>query len=80
MRYILLPHIDPTAWPHLPKAARDRWLPACRPFDEALVQAGVLQSRNRLKPAATAATVRVVDGTRRSSPHSADAGVDSCQN
>jgi hypothetical protein len=62
MEYMLLIHSDDSRVSEIPDAARNQMLAAYQAYTEALHQAGVVRSSNRLRPASTATVVRVRDG------------------
>ncbi len=62
MEYLLLIHADEDKWDALPESARNETLAAYGAYTQALREAGVLRSSNRLRRADTAAIVRVRDG------------------
>jgi hypothetical protein len=65
MQYLLMTHVDTSAWPRLtPEQQRDG-MAAYAAFTEALVAQGALVSSGRLQPGETARTVRVKDGRRQ---------------
>lgn len=62
MQYLLMLYADETAWASLPKAEQEAGVAAYFAYSEALTKAGVYVASNRLRPATTATTVRLVDG------------------
>jgi hypothetical protein len=63
MEYMLLIHSEaPSNAEAVPEAARTQMLAAYRAYTEALMQAGVVRSSNRLRPASAATAIRVRDG------------------
>lgn len=62
MEYMLLIHADEERFNALPDAARDQALAAYGAYTQALRDAGVVRSANRLRPATAATVVRVRDG------------------
>ena len=63
MEYLLLIHSETNRNAEaVPEAARNQMLAAYKAYTEAIQQAGVLKSSNRLRPAASATAVRVRDG------------------
>lgn len=63
MEYMLLIHSEPNRNAEaVPEAARAQMLGAYRAYTEALHQAGIVKSTNRLRPAASATAVRVREG------------------
>jgi len=63
MEYLLLIHSEPMRNAEaVPEAARKQMLAAYTAYTQAIQQAGVLRSSNRLRPAASATAVRVRDG------------------
>ena len=62
MHYLLLLHIDETAWPKMTDAERAQGSAAYSAFTDALRNAGALVGANRLQPTSSATTVRLADG------------------
>jgi hypothetical protein len=62
MQYLLLLHANEAGFDALTPAQQQQGLAAYMAYTEALEKAGALAGSNRLKPASTATTVRVVDG------------------
>lgn len=63
MEYLLMIHSETNRNAEaVPEAARNQMLAAYKAYTEAIQQAGVLRSSNRLRPAASATAVRVRDG------------------
>ncbi len=62
MQYILMLHIDETAFPKLSPEEQQRGLAAYAAYTEALTKAGVVVGWNRLQPRDSAKTVRSVNG------------------
>lgn len=62
MEYMLLIHADPTGFGALPEATRQQALAAYGAYTQALREAGIARSSNRLRPAAAATVVRVREG------------------
>ena len=62
MEYMLLIHSDVSQFGTMPEAARNQALAAYGAYTQALQEAGVLRSSNRLRPASTSTVVRVRDG------------------
>lgn len=62
MQVMLLIHADESAWPRMPEAERNAAMAAYGAYTEALRAAGALVNANRLMPAGTAHTVRLVNG------------------
>jgi hypothetical protein len=62
MEYMLLIHADTSGADAVPESARAQMLAAYRAYTEALQQAGIVRSSNRLRPASSATVVRVRDG------------------
>ncbi len=62
MQYILMLHVDETAFPRLSPEEQRRGLAAYAAYTEALTKAGVVVNWNRLQPRSSARTVRAVDG------------------
>lgn len=60
MQYLLMLFASETGWDQLPDAQKAQGIAAYQAYTEALVKAGALVSSNRLRPAATATTVRTV--------------------
>ena len=62
MQYILMAYVDEAQWPKMTKAQQEQGMAAYMAYTQALVEAGAFKGSNRLRPVATATTVRVVDG------------------
>jgi hypothetical protein len=62
MQYVLLIHASEAGFAALSKDQVEQALGAYTAYTEALRKAGVLVGSNRLRPTATATTVRVADG------------------
>jgi hypothetical protein len=62
MQFVLLIHSNEAGWPMLTPAEQEEWMAKYRAFNDALNQAGVLKSSNRLQPSSTAKTIRTVNG------------------
>ena len=62
MQYILMLYVNEAGWPKLTKAEQEQGMAAYTAFTEALKNAGVLASANRLQPSSNATTVRVANG------------------
>jgi hypothetical protein len=62
MQYMLLIHAAEAARQNLTEADIGRMVAAYGAYTEALSKAGALLSGNRLRPASSATTVRIVDG------------------
>jgi hypothetical protein len=63
MEYMLLLHSETSKNAEaVPEAARAQMLAAYRSYTEAITQAGIVRSTNRLRPAAAATSVRVREG------------------
>jgi hypothetical protein len=62
MQYLLMIHLDETAWPRMTNEQQQQGMAAYQAYTEAITKAGVLKGSNRLKPASNATTVRVTDG------------------
>ena len=62
MEYMLLIHADTSGAQAMSESARGQMLAAYRAYTEALQQAGVVRSSNRLRPASSATAVRVREG------------------
>jgi hypothetical protein len=62
MRYMLMNYVPEAGWTRLTKAEQEQGMAAAYAYTEALTKAGVFVSANRLRPSASATTVRVVDG------------------
>jgi hypothetical protein len=62
MEYILLAFVDEAGWPKMTPADQQQGMAAYMAYGEALRKAGVLKGSNRLKPTASATTVRVENG------------------
>jgi len=62
MQYILLLHGNEAGFTNMTPAEQQQGMAAYMAYSEALVAAGAMKGSNRLQPAATATTVRIVDG------------------
>lgn len=62
MEYMLLIHADESGFNALPEATRQQALAAYKAYTQALRDAGVARSSNRLHPTSMATVVRVRDG------------------
>src|SRR5438552_2012824 len=62
MKYMLLIYANEGGFQALPKAEAERGLAAYQAYTEALEKAGVRVASNRLRPVASATTVRIADG------------------
>jgi len=62
MQYLLMLHLDETAWPQMTPAEQQQGAAAYAAFTEALSAQGALAGSNRLQPSSTATTVRLADG------------------
>jgi hypothetical protein len=62
MEYLLLIHADDDGFERLPKDTRDQALAAYGAYAQALREAGIARSSNRLRRAADATLVRIRDG------------------
>lgn len=62
MQYLLLLHANEESFTSMTPEQQQKGVAAYMAYTEALVQAGVYVGSNRLRPAATATTVKVVDG------------------
>ena len=62
MEYMLLIYSDPNGFDKLSPSQQDEGLAAYGAYHEALQKAGVLRNSNRLRPAASATTVRLQSG------------------
>ena len=62
MRYLLLLHVNESAWDHLSAAEQTAGMAAYGGFNEALTKAGVLVSAGRLTPSGGASSVRTKGG------------------
>jgi hypothetical protein len=62
MEYLLMIYLEEDDWTNMTQAEQDRAMAPCLTYCEAMSKAGVLKGSNRLRPAATATTVRVVEG------------------
>jgi hypothetical protein len=62
MQYLLLIYGNESAMQSAPADAITKMSAAYSAYSDAMVKAGVIQGGNRLKPTATASTVRVADG------------------
>jgi hypothetical protein len=62
MQYLLTLYVNEAGWSKLSKTQQEQGTAAYGAYTEALKKAGALLGSNRLKPTATASTVRLVDG------------------
>jgi hypothetical protein len=62
MQYLLLLHASEAGFTSMTPEQQQKGMAAYMAYTEALVQAGVYVGSNRLRPVATATTVKVVDG------------------
>jgi hypothetical protein len=62
MQYMLMNYVKEDGWSKLTKAEQEQGMAAYMAYTEALKNAGVLRSSNRLGPSAAATTVRAVNG------------------
>jgi hypothetical protein len=62
MQYLLLLHADETGFTRMPPEQQQAGMAAYMAYSEALNKAGVMKGSNRLRPVATATTVRIADG------------------
>jgi hypothetical protein len=62
MKYMLLIYGNESQWQGLAKSEIDQRIAAYRAYSDAITQAGVLVSANRLQDTASATTVRVSNG------------------
>jgi hypothetical protein len=62
MQYLLMLYSDDSGWNQLSPEQQKQGIAAYTAYGEALQKAGVFVGSNRLRPAATATTVRVADG------------------
>jgi hypothetical protein len=62
MQYILLLHAEEAGFTRMTPEQQQQGMEAYRGYTEALSKAGALKGSNRLRPVATATTVRATDG------------------
>jgi hypothetical protein len=62
MQYLLLLHAAEAGFMNMTPAQQQQGMAAYMAYTEALKEAGVFKGSNRLRPVATATTVRVADG------------------
>jgi hypothetical protein len=62
MQYLLALYQDESTWPTLTPQQQQQGMAAYTAYTEALKTAGVLKGSNRLRPSATATTLRTSDG------------------
>ena len=62
MQYLLLLHGEENRWTTMTPEQQQQGMAAYGAFTQALTASGALKSSDRLQPAASATTVRVVDG------------------
>jgi hypothetical protein len=61
MQYLLVLYSNEAGWSNMTPAQQEQGVAAYRAYTEALSKAGVLAGSNRLRPVATATTVRVAN-------------------
>lgn len=62
MQYLLVLYVNEAGWSKMTKAEQEQGAAAYGAYTQALTKAGALVGSNRLKPVATATTVRLVNG------------------
>ena len=62
MKYLLMIYANETVMTNVPEAAAQERLNAYIAYTQAMIQAGVLQSSDRLRPSSAGTTVRTVGG------------------
>jgi hypothetical protein len=62
MQYLLTLYVDESGWGHMTPEQQQQGTAAYMAYTEALKSAGVLINSNRLRPSATATTLRTTDG------------------
>lgn len=62
MQYILLNYVPEPGWDRLTRAQQEEGMAAAYAYNEALTKAGVFVGSNRLRPSASATTVRTTEG------------------
>jgi hypothetical protein len=62
MRYMLINHVQEAGWDQLTAEQQTAGIAAYAAFTDALTAAGALKGSGRLRPSATAKTVRLVGG------------------
>lgn len=62
MQYLLLLHASEGGFSNMTPAQQQQGMAAYMAYTEALIKAGAYKGSNRLRPVASATTVRVVDG------------------
>jgi hypothetical protein len=62
MQYLLMLYVNEAGWGTLTKAQQEQGMAAYNAYTEALKKAGALKGADRLRPTATATTVRVANG------------------
>jgi hypothetical protein len=62
MQYLFALHMDESGWGQMTPEEQQRGVAAYAAYTEALKSAGVLINSNRLRPSATATTLRTTDG------------------
>ena len=65
MQYLLMLYVDEIGWPKMTPAEQEQGAAAYAAYTEALKKAGVYVGANRLRPTATATTVRWRTASRR---------------
>jgi hypothetical protein len=62
MQYLFMLYADESGWDKMSKAEQQQGVAAYGAYTEALKAAGILKGSNRLRPSATATTVRLANG------------------
>lgn len=62
MQYLMLLHVNESAWGQMPPEQQEQGKAAYMAFGEALQKSGAWVGSNRLKPSANATTVRIANG------------------
>lgn len=62
MKYLLMTYVQEDGWSKLTKEQQEQGVAAYMAFTEAMKKAGVLAGSNRLRPTASATTIRAANG------------------
>jgi hypothetical protein len=62
MQYMLMAYVQEGGWNTMSKAEQEQGMAAYMAFSDAMTKAGIFKGTNRLSPASTSTTVRLVDG------------------
>jgi len=67
MQYLLMLYTDESGWGTMTPEQQQQGMAAYAAYTQALSAAGVLKNSNRLRPSASATTLRITDGKRKCS-------------